>query len=38
VLRERYADSNQYGLVAHMRFDIAVQHAAAFHSITGVQS
>jgi HK97 family phage major capsid protein len=38
VLRERYADSHQYGLVAHMRFDIAVQHAAAFHTITGVQS
>ena len=38
VLRERYADSHQYGLVAHMRFDIAVQHAAEFHTITGVQS
>lgn len=38
VLRERYADTHQYGLVAHMRFDVAVQHAAAFHTITGVQS
>lgn len=38
VLRERFADSHQYGLVAHMRFDVAVQHAQAFHTITGVQS
>ncbi|MGC6392016.1 MAG: phage major capsid protein [Alphaproteobacteria bacterium] len=38
ILRERYAENYQYGLVAHMRFDVAVQHAAAFHAITGVQS
>ena len=38
VLRERFADNHQYGLVAHMRFDVAVEHAQAFHTITGVQS
>ncbi len=37
VLKERYADYHQYGLVAHMRADIAAQHEAAFHTITGVQ-
>lgn len=38
ILRERSADNHQYGLVAHMRFDVAVEHAQAFHTITGVQS
>lgn len=37
VLRERFADAMQYGLLAHMRADVAVQHAGAFHVITGVQ-
>ena len=37
ILRERYADSLQYALVAHLRADLAVEHAAAFHTITGVQ-
>jgi HK97 family phage major capsid protein len=37
ILRERYADSLQYALVAHLRADVAVEHAAAFHTITGVQ-
>lgn len=37
ILRERYMDSMQYALVAHMRADVAVEHAAAFHTITGVQ-
>ncbi|WP_211299436.1 phage major capsid protein [Pukyongiella litopenaei] len=37
VLKERYADNYQYGLLAHMRADIAAQHEAAFHTITGVQ-
>lgn len=37
VLKERLADNLQYGLLAHMRADIAAQHEAAFHTITGVQ-
>lgn len=37
VLKERFADYHQYGLIAHMRADIAAQHEAAFHTITGVQ-
>lgn len=37
ILRERYMDSMQYALVAHLRADVAVEHAAAFHTITGVQ-
>lgn len=37
ILRERYADVMQYGMLAHLRADVAVQHAAAFHTITGVQ-
>lgn len=37
VLRERYATEHQYAFVAHLRADIAAQHAAAFHTITGVQ-
>lgn len=37
ILKERYADQLQYGLIAHMRADIAAQHEAAFHTITGVQ-
>lgn len=37
VLKERYADQLQYGLIAHMRADIAAEHESAFHTITGVQ-
>lgn len=37
VLRERYADQLPYGLLAHLRADVAVQHAGAFYTITGVQ-
>ncbi|MCZ4260973.1 phage major capsid protein [Limimaricola sp. G21655-S1] len=37
VLKERYAENMQYGLLAHMRTDIAVQHAGAFYTVTGVQ-
>lgn len=37
ILKERYADNHQVAFVAHLRADIAVQHAAAFHVITGVQ-
>lgn len=32
-----YMDKLQYGLVAHLRADIAVQHAPAFYTLTGVQ-
>ena len=38
ILRELYAGTHQYGLIAHARFDVAVQHASAFHTITGVIS
>lgn len=37
ILRERFASDHQFGMVCHMRADIAVEHAAAFHTITGVQ-
>lgn len=30
VLKERYADSHQYGFVAHLRADIAAEHEACF--------
>lgn len=36
VLRERYADSNEYAFIAHSRFDIAIAHAASFHKISGI--
>ena len=36
VLRERFADTHQYAFVAHMRFDIAIAHAASFHKISGI--
>ena len=36
VLRERYADTHQYGFVAVMRFDVALSHAEAFHKISGI--
>lgn len=37
LLKERYADTLQYALIAHMRMDLAAEHEAAFHTITGVQ-
>lgn len=37
ILKERYADQLQYGLICHMRADVVAEHAAAFHTITGVQ-
>jgi HK97 family phage major capsid protein len=37
ILRERFTDSHQFAIVAHLRADIAVEHAKAFHAITGVQ-
>jgi HK97 family phage major capsid protein len=36
VLREKYADSLQYGFLAHLRADIAVRHAASFCNIVGI--
>ena len=38
VLRERFADNYQFGLIAHMRVDVQLQHAAAFHVISGITS
>ena len=38
VLRERFADNHQLGLIAHMRFDVQLQHPAAFWKITGITS
>jgi HK97 family phage major capsid protein len=37
VLRERYAETGELALVAHMRADIAVEHPLAFCSITGIR-
>lgn len=37
ILKERYMDNLQYGLIAHLRTDIVAEHAEAFHTITGVQ-
>jgi HK97 family phage major capsid protein len=36
VLRERYADTNEYAFIAHSRFDVAISHAASFHKISGI--
>ena len=37
VLKERYAEFNQFGFVAHMRVDFAAEHLGAFAEITGVK-
>jgi len=37
VLRERYAETGELALVAHMRADIAVEHPLAFCAVTGVK-
>lgn len=37
VLRERYSENLQYGFLAWMRADVAVEHASAFTKITGIQ-
>jgi HK97 family phage major capsid protein len=37
VLKERFADNMQFGFLAHLRVDVAVEHAAAFTKITGIQ-
>jgi HK97 family phage major capsid protein len=36
VLRERFADTLQYGFLAHMRADIAVEQPGSFCTITGI--
>ena len=37
VLKERYAEFNQFGFIAHMRVDFAAEHLGAFAEITGIQ-
>lgn len=37
VLRERYADTLEYGFLCHMRADVAAVHPEAFIRITGIQ-
>ncbi len=36
MLKERYADTGQYGFLAFMRADIAVEHPEVFCKITGI--
>ena len=36
VLREKYAENLQFGFIAHLRADVAVEHAASFCKITGI--
>jgi HK97 family phage major capsid protein len=36
VIREAFAGTLQYAMIAHMRADIAVQHPGAFYTLTGV--
>jgi HK97 family phage major capsid protein len=36
ILREKYADKLQYGILAHLRADIAVAHAANFCNVVGI--
>ncbi len=36
ILREKYADKLQYGILAHLRADVAVAHAANFCNIVGL--
>ncbi|MCU5785934.1 putative phage capsid protein [Alcanivorax marinus] len=37
ILKERYADTMEYGFLAYMRVDVAAIHPKAFIRITGVQ-
>ena len=37
VLKERYAEFNQFGFVAHMRVDFAAEHLGAFAEVTGIR-
>lgn len=36
ILRERYADNFEYGFLAHLRMDTAVEHEGAFCVISGI--
>lgn len=36
VLRERFAETGQYGFVAHMRADVQAEHAGSFAKIIGI--
>lgn len=36
VLRERYAEFVQYGFLAHLRADVALEHPEAFAMVTGI--
>jgi HK97 family phage major capsid protein len=38
VLRERYADTMQYGFIAHLRADIAAEHEDSLCKITGISA
>lgn len=38
VLRERYAENYQYGFLAALRADVAVEHASAFCQISNIQN
>lgn len=37
ILKERYAEFNQFGFIAHMRVDFAAEHLGAFAEITGIK-
>ena len=37
ILKERYAEFLQYGFLAHLRADVALQHPEAFAMVTGTQ-
>ena len=36
ILRERYADLYQYGVLAHMRADLGFAHTKSFSALTGI--
>lgn len=38
ILRERFADNLQIGLIAHLRMDVQLAHPAAFTVVTGVRA
>jgi HK97 family phage major capsid protein len=36
LLREKYADTLQYGFIAHLRFDVQLAHAQSFAKLIGI--
>lgn len=36
VLREKYADTLQYGFIAHLRFDVQLAHPQSFAKLIGI--